>query len=277
MNNFRRYIVSVLLCTAIFWQANAQSEYIQTDTISVDSVETLPVDSVDTLYSIADRIIQYAYKYLGKSYAYGASGPNAFDCSGFTQFVFNKFNIQLPHSSSAQAQEGRKIKNNIKHYKKGDLVFFGGRRNISSYGHVGIFIALDTLKNTFSFIHASHSGVVVSHSDDPYYQKRFICARRVLTDCNEQSDMEEYTLKIELSDLQSDTIAVEKYDEVAYEQSEVEYDKQSDNQPVYHVIRSGDTLYSLARRFGTTVDNICRLNSINTNSTLHIGKVLRIK
>lgn len=45
----------------------------------------------------------------------------------------------------------------------------------------------------------------------------------------------------------------------------------------YHKIRSGDTLSGLARRYGTTVTSICRLNGINRNTTLRIGRTLRVK
>lgn len=46
---------------------------------------------------------------------------------------------------------------------------------------------------------------------------------------------------------------------------------------VYHKIRSGDTLGGLAVRYGTTVTKICRLNGISSNTTLRIGRTLRIK
>ncbi len=45
----------------------------------------------------------------------------------------------------------------------------------------------------------------------------------------------------------------------------------------YHVIRSGDTLGHLARRYGTTVSNICRLNGIKSTTTLRIGRRLRMR
>lgn len=44
----------------------------------------------------------------------------------------------------------------------------------------------------------------------------------------------------------------------------------------YHRIRSGDTLSGLARRYGTTVTSICRLNGIGRNTTLRIGRTLRV-
>ena len=46
---------------------------------------------------------------------------------------------------------------------------------------------------------------------------------------------------------------------------------------VYHKIRSGDTLSGLAKRYHTTVNNICRLNGIKSTTTLRVGKTLRVR
>ena len=45
----------------------------------------------------------------------------------------------------------------------------------------------------------------------------------------------------------------------------------------YHRIRSGDTLGALARRYGTTVWNICRLNGIKSATILRIGRTRRVR
>ena len=45
----------------------------------------------------------------------------------------------------------------------------------------------------------------------------------------------------------------------------------------YHKIRKGDTLYSISRRYGTSVNAICKLNRISRNTTLRIGRNLRVK
>ncbi len=45
----------------------------------------------------------------------------------------------------------------------------------------------------------------------------------------------------------------------------------------YHRVRKGDTLYGIARKHGTTVNSICRLNRISRNTTLRIGRSLRVK
>lgn len=70
----------------------------------------------------------------GARYQYGATGPNAFDCSGYTGYVFAKMGISLPRTSSAQRAAVRTVSNP----QPGDLVFVynGGGGSI---GHVGIY------------------------------------------------------------------------------------------------------------------------------------------
>ena len=67
-------------------------------------------------------------------------------------------------------------------WQKGDLVIFGGRAARKSPGHVGIFIATDSLAQSFTFIHASNSGVTISRIDEPYWAARYLGARRILPD-----------------------------------------------------------------------------------------------
>ena len=45
--------------------------------------------------------------------------------------------------------------------------------------------------------------------------------------------------------------------------------------PVYHSIEPGDTLYSLAKKYGTTVEKICELNDFNENIIIKIGQRIR--
>ena len=68
----------------------------------------------------------------------GAQGPNSFDCSGLTYYVYkNAAGIKLPRQSSAQGKFGTTItKNNL---KPGDLVFFS-KKDSKTISHVGIYI-----------------------------------------------------------------------------------------------------------------------------------------
>lgn len=117
-----------------------------------------------------NEVVNYAYKFLGKPYVYGATGPNAFDCSGLTQYVYNKFGVDISRTTYTQANEGTKV--NRDDLKAGDLVFFNTEGSIS---HVGIYIG------NGEFIHAPRSGkpVMVSSLSDGYYAKKYATARRI--------------------------------------------------------------------------------------------------
>ena len=71
----------------------------------------------------ASSIVSFAKSKLGKPYVWGAQGPNSFDCSGFTYYVFkNSVNISLPRVSKDQGNYGTTVsKSNL---QVGDLVFF---------------------------------------------------------------------------------------------------------------------------------------------------------
>lgn len=81
------------------------------------------------------RIVQVAKKQLGDRYSAGSAGPSAFDCSGFTLYVYRvAAGKHLPHYSGAQYRVVKKIA--LKTAKPGDLVFF--LRNGAH--HVGIYL-----------------------------------------------------------------------------------------------------------------------------------------
>ncbi|HAC40881.1 MAG TPA: hypothetical protein DCF48_04865 [Rikenellaceae bacterium] len=45
----------------------------------------------------------------------------------------------------------------------------------------------------------------------------------------------------------------------------------------YHTVRSGDTLSAIARRYKTSVREICRLNGIKETTVLQVGRRLRVR
>ncbi|WP_220794621.1 C40 family peptidase [Nocardioides pelophilus] len=79
-----------------------------------------------------EQIVALASNEAGDPYAWGAAGPDAFDCSGFTQYVFAQVGIALPHSSSAQAAMAQPVSDP----QPGDLVFFTGSGGVY---HVAIY------------------------------------------------------------------------------------------------------------------------------------------
>ena len=128
---------------------------------------------------LTGEIIDYATKHLGRPYRSGAKGPSAFDCSGFTSYVFKKFDIALSPSSRTQYTQGRKI--SLDEVRPGDLLFFAGRRGGKTVGHVGMAVDVNE-DGSIKFIHAATSKGITygKYPDNGYYSKRYIGARRVI-------------------------------------------------------------------------------------------------
>lgn len=123
------------------------------------------------------RLLAFSYQFQGTPYRHGASGPKAFDCSGFTSYVFREFGYKLSRSSGGQLGNGRRV--STSELKPGDLVFFGGRGGGSRIGHVGIVTEVNN-DHSFKFIHAASRGVRVSSSTEAYYRSRYRAACRVI-------------------------------------------------------------------------------------------------
>ena len=51
----------------------------------------------------------------------------------------------------------------------------------------------------------------------------------------------------------------------------------STNEEEYYIVKYGDTLWSISRRFNTTVDNLVALNNIENRNLIHVGQKLRVK
>ena len=97
------------------------------------------------------RILSVARAQFGDPYSYGAAGPNAFDCSGYTMYVYrHAIGRSLPHSAGAQYAIGQHISR--AQARPGDLVFF----------HSGGYIYHAAIWDGNGYIyHAPHTGTVV--------------------------------------------------------------------------------------------------------------------
>lgn len=81
----------------------------------------------------AARAVSYAYQKLGSPYVWGATGPDAFDCSGLVQAAYRSAGVSLPRTTYAQIGAGRRVPRS--ELLPGDLVFF-----YSGISHVGIYV-----------------------------------------------------------------------------------------------------------------------------------------
>lgn len=141
------------------------------------AVETLAPAAAENL--AGEGIVRTALQYLGARYRSGSRGPSAFDCSGFTSYVYGKQDISINRSSRSQFTQGMPIASKSD-LQKGDLVFFGGSRASRSVGHVGIVTEVDAETGQFKFVHAARTGVQVDKSSSAYYARRYIGARRIV-------------------------------------------------------------------------------------------------
>ncbi|MBB6670558.1 C40 family peptidase [Cohnella nanjingensis] len=120
--------------------------------------------------SAATKLDSTVSKLIGIDYDYGGTTTNGFDCSGFTSYVFKKFDLKLPHSSKEQFSLGDKVERDD--LRPGDLVFFN--TSGSGVSHVGIYVGDN------KFAHSASKGVTISDLDEKYYAKRYLGARRVM-------------------------------------------------------------------------------------------------
>lgn len=124
-------------------------------------------------------IVRAARGYLGVRYVWGGDTPRAFDCSGFTRYVFARYGIALPRTAHEQAAVGdAPFPGDL---RPGDLLFFSGGQGAQ---HIAIYVGGDTI------IHASssskrvkldlirpHGGAWAKHN---WFRNRLIAVRRVL-------------------------------------------------------------------------------------------------
>lgn len=110
------------------------------------------------------KIIPEATKHLGVPYVWGGKTPSGFDCSGFTNYVYQQvYGINIGSYTVPQESAGKQI--GVQEAKPGDLIFWGEQG--STY-HVGIFAGNN------HYIHAPQSGDVVKvEAFNSYFMPNF--------------------------------------------------------------------------------------------------------
>ena len=129
--------------------------------------KNIAVTESTTTSASGSAVVSYAQQFLGCKYVYGGTSTNGFDCSGFTQYVYKHFGINLNRTAAAQYSNGK----SVTELQAGDLVMFGK----SGINHVGIYIGGNT------FIHAANPGrgVTTDSLSTGYYKTNYVGAKRI--------------------------------------------------------------------------------------------------
>ena len=118
----------------------------------VQQTYSAPVAAPAPEPSIGERIVSIAQSKIGSPYVYGAAGPNAFDCSGFTSWVYAQAGKSIPRTSQAQASAGQQVA--LSDIQPGDIVaYYGGASHVAIYAGNG------------QIIDALNSGIPVGYRD----------------------------------------------------------------------------------------------------------------
>lgn len=149
------------------------SEYVVSTTEAVGTVSPAAPAS----NSAGSSIVALAKQYIGCPYVYGASGPRAFDCSGFTSYIYRQVGISIPRGATGQYRSGTPVSTD--NLQPGDLVFISDPAFTMGYpvSHVGIYIG------NGQFIHASSNrgeGVTISNIFSGHYGNYYAGARRYM-------------------------------------------------------------------------------------------------
>lgn len=116
-----------------------------------------------------------ALGFLGYPYVWGAAGPSAFDCSGFTSYIYSLYGIGIGRTTYAQTGAGVGVPFSYGDYSAlapGDILLFAEGGNVF---HAGMYIGGGQM------VHAGNAstGVIVDNLSLPYYANRLAYVRRI--------------------------------------------------------------------------------------------------
>lgn len=150
-------------------ETSRAAEVPRTSDNTTTSTETTTTTSSAPASKNGGSVVETAKSYIGSSYVYGASGPNAFDCSGFTSYIYSQYGVSLNRTAAGQYSNGTAVSR--EDLQPGDLVMFGK----SGINHVGIYIGGGQI------VHAANPsrGVTTDTINSGYYNNNYVGARRV--------------------------------------------------------------------------------------------------
>lgn len=138
-----------------------------------DSVHTAKMEtqSMSEALLLRAAILELAKAQLGDPYVYGGTGPNGFDCSGFTSYVYKNNGFRLERMCSGQLSQSVIVSR--EGLQVGDLIFFGP--SLGGVNHVGIYAGDGQV------IHAGGKGICYAELDGMWCSQNYLCARRIIT------------------------------------------------------------------------------------------------
>lgn len=113
-----------------------------------------PAPAEASTLTFRQKAVQVAAAQKGDPYQYGADGPDRFDCSGLTLFVYRKVGKSLVHNAAGQYRQTRHLAKSQK--RPGDLIFYTSNGSISGITHVAIYAG-----NGYTWV-ARRSGTTVT-------------------------------------------------------------------------------------------------------------------
>jgi LysM repeat protein len=157
---------------------NVDQKYIVMAKNIEDELKRVPESPEFAEKTTPEKLTTFARKLLNIPYKFGGNTILGIDCSAYVKKVYSLMGVSLPRTAREQFNEGEQIEK--EELSVGDLVFF--RTYASFPSHVGIYLGNNL------FIHASSKGkkVTIDNLETPYYMKRFIGAKRLISASEEE-------------------------------------------------------------------------------------------
>ncbi|MBQ9930494.1 MAG: C40 family peptidase [Oscillospiraceae bacterium] len=153
---------------------NESGEYYVNCGKNSQETKYLPFYGMQEALELRSQLLNVSKNYIGVPYVSGGTSRWGFDCSGYTQYVFNEVGMRIARTVWDQMDEGIIVAK--EDLQCGDLVIFSYTGDNGGFAsHIGIYVGNDQV------IHASSSrGVTISDLNSQYYTYHYQCARRVI-------------------------------------------------------------------------------------------------
>lgn len=187
---------------------------------------------------------------------------------------------QLPlwilHGTADRAvsiKQSRKIVDGIKKINKGELLMYSELKGIDHGRPARLFYRQET-----------YNWLLKHRLDDRTVDRSFTITAKTVNEPYRIA--RKGKLSLEEPETEPENEVINLRDEVAEQPTKsagkpvekpLKSERKDSAKKTYHTIRQGDTFYALARKYGTTVQQICELNNMKAGQTLRLGKKLRVK